>query len=830
MRTPAALIACPLFAGCAAGITLADTGDPRLPLCAAAAAALSWIAAAGFFADRFPGGVIAAIAVGCALSGVSLGMTAAVNAYRPALAAYFDTLDPTARDEPLLLEGEIRDDAAASPGGVSLTLNVRDIVARSGGRQHAPGGVRLTIAGVGAVEKSVDWRAGRILRLPVLLRRPTSYLDPGVADDIKPLARRGVALLGTVKSAALVEIVQRGSVVEESAAAARRWCRVQLARHVGRWSAQSAAIAAAILIGDRSGLSDEDERRLQEAGTFHVIAISGGNIAILTAVLLAVMRLAAIRAEAASAATIAALLFYAQIASGGGSVTRAVTAACLYLGSRMLDHRGPALNALAVAGGGGLAAWPLAAFDGGFLLSFGATLGILVGIPRMARGRGDPVSTARLRDGGVLMRRAVRWAAGAIGALLLATVCAEIALAPVSAVLFSRITLAGLALNFLAIPLMTVAQIASLCTLALAVAVPELASGAGYLAHVASYYLVRSAALVDLAPWLSRDVTPPVLWLVAGYYGCCALMLTRRYVRAGGFGALAGGALMLLSPAWVTSGGVPGPAPGVLRIAFLDVGQGDSTMVRMPDGRVLLVDAAGLPGSSFDVGDRVVGPALRALGVRRIDTLVLTHGDPDHVGGAASVLRRFAPRTIWEGVPVPPHAALRELASRAALARASWRTLQSGDREAAGGAEIRVLHPPPPEWERQRVRNEDSVVLEIRFGGVSIVLPGDIGQEAERRLTPGLETGSITIVKAPHHGSATSSTDSFLRALHPAAVVFSAGRGNRFGHPAPAVVARYRALHALVFRTDEDGAVLLDTDGKRVELRTWSGRRVMLGN
>jgi len=177
---------------------------------------------------------------------------------------------------------------------------------------------------------------------------------------------------------------------------------------------------------------------------------------------------------------------------------------------------------------------------------------------------------------------------------------------------------------------------------------------------------------------------------------------------------------------------------------------------------------------------------------------------------------------------VPPHAGLRDVAVAARVGRVLWRTVQTADREVAGGAQIRVLHPPIPDWERQRVRNEDSIVLAIRFGEVSIVLPGDVGREAEERLTPYLDTAPLTIVKAPHHGSATSSTQPFIDALHPAAVVFSAGRGNRFGHPALPVVARYRAANAVMFRTDEDGAIVLDTDGKSVEMWTWSGRRVRL--
>jgi competence protein ComEC len=414
------------------------------------------------------------------------------------------------------------------------------------------------------------------------------------------------------------------------------------------------------------------------------------------------------------------------------------------------------------------------------------------------------------------------------GALFIATVCAEIALIPVSAVFFSRITIAGLALNFVAIPLMTAAQAAAMATLAAGAVTERVAYASGYVAHLATAGLVRSAGLVDLAPWTSQSVVPPAWWVVVLYYGFCCLLFQKRLWRAGAAGIAAATAIMLVAPPLATNADVPPLPSGFLRVVFLDVGQGDSTLVRLPGKRALLVDAGGLPGASFDIGERVVAPSLRALAVRSIDTLILTHGDPDHIGGAPAVLRRFAPRQIWEGVPVPPHPALRELASAAMLSGTVWRSVQAGDRETSGGVEIRVLHPPPPDWERQRVRNEDSVVIELRLASVSIVLPGDIGREAEQILSPQLATAPITIVKAPHHGSATSSTDAFIAAAHPSAVVFSAGRNNRFGHPAPAVVARYRSAKCLVFRTDEDGAIVLDTDGQRVQITTWSGRRVTL--
>jgi len=358
---------------------------------------------------------------------------------------------------------------------------------------------------------------------------------------------------------------------------------------------------------------------------------------------------------------------------------------------------------------------------------------------------------------------------------------------------------------------------------------PRIAETSGYIAHLGTAGLLRSAALVDLAPWTSQHVIPPAVWVIAIYYVCCALLFIRRLWRVGAVGVAVVTAVMVGGPTFATNVGIERMPSGFLRVVFLDVGQGDATLVRFPDGRAVLVDAGGLPGAAFDVGERVVAPALRALGVRSVDTLVLTHGDPDHIGGAPAVLRNFSPHQVWEGVPVPPHVPLRELALSARLSGAAWRSVQSGDREGSGGVELRILHPPPPEWERQRVRNEDSVVIELRLGVVSIVLPGDIGHEAEQILTPHLSTAAITIVKAPHHGSATSSGEAFVAAAHPSAVIFSEGRNNRFGHPAPVVLARYLNAKCAVFRTDEDGAIVLDTDGQVVHITTWaSGRKVTL--
>ena len=260
-------------------------------------------------------------------------------------------------------------------------------------------------------------------------------------------------------------------------------------------------------------------------------------------------------------------------------------------------------------------------------------------------------------------------------------------------------------------------------------------------------------------------------------------------------------------------------------MTLFDVGQGDAMLVTFPRGTRLLVDAGGLAtGDAFDIGDRIVGPALRARGVFGLDYVAISHGHPDHAGGAARLLRDFGAREVWEGVPVPRDVLTMELREMAGRVDAPWRTVQRGDEIAIDGVRVRALHPPQPDWERQRVRNDDSMVLELRHGDVSVVLTGDIGREVEREIVPLLDPAPIVVLKMAHHGSLTSSDERFLDHLQPALAIVGAGRNNHFGHPAPRVLARYRARAIPVYRTDKHGQIDISTDGKTVNVSTFAQR------
>jgi competence protein ComEC len=668
----------------------------------------------------------------------------------------------------------------------------------------AEGGAVISVGGRTSQARFTEWRRGRILEAPVTFRRPARYLNDGVSDFERDAALDGISVLGTIKSGLLVDVVQRATAASELAADVRAYVRRAVADRVTPHSALSAAIVDAVLIGDRSGVPDDIRSRLQIAGTYHVIAISGGNIAILAAVIIVAFVPFGIAGRPAAALTLVCLVAYALVVTSGPSVWRATFVAVVYLVARLLDHRIAPWQACAVAAALLGVGEPLDVRNAGFLLTFGATAALLVAVGRGAMDGGDGIH-----------RRWISWLVTSIGA----SAAVEIVLLPVMAETFSRVTAAGLVLNIVAVPAMAVVQICGLVVVL--TPIEALGAAAGWMAHVGAAAILDSARLVDIAPWLAIRVPSPSVATVAIYYLGLAgwLWSSTRKTKLAGLVAL------VLCGLVIIMGSPAGQHIRGLRLTMFDVGQGDALMVQV-GGHSLMVDAGGSPfGGSFDIGARILEPALWARGVAAVDTLLLTHGDPDHIGGALTLIDDFDLRHLWQGIPVPRATSLQAVLERAATSAAAVEQRRDGDEFRVGEARLRVLHPPPPDWERQRVRNDDSVVIEVVYHDVALLLTGDIGVEVERAIVPRLTPAPIRILKVAHHGSRTSTSRELLEAWRPQIALISCGRGNPFGHPAPDVIARLQAAGARIYRTDLDGEVTVDSDGWHVRVRTFNGEK-----
>jgi competence protein ComEC len=243
------------------------------------------------------------------------------------------------------------------------------------------------------------------------------------------------------------------------------------------------------------------------------------------------------------------------------------------------------------------------------------------------------------------------------------------------------------------------------------------------------------------------------------------------------------------------------PPDGRLRILVLDVGQGDAIVVETPEGRTLLIDAGSGGPMRLDAGERVVAPVLWNRGVLRLAGAVTTHDDQDHAGGIAAIRKLFAIGEAWTAGE-----------------------LRAGPR-VVGGIRLTALAGPEAGGDRRRGRNDEALVLRVDYGLVSFLLASDITAATEAELVAAGAPLAATVLKVAHHGSRGSSTPEFLQAVRPLAAVVSVGARNPYGHPSPETLGRLAAVGATVYRTDHDGAVIFETDGRWLTATRWADRR-----
>jgi competence protein ComEC len=495
----------------------------------------------------------------------------------------------------------------------------------------------------------------------------------------------------------------------------------------------------------------------------------------------------------AFAAGVFAAVAYATLAGGAVATVRSVAMAAAAALALALDRPVGAMRCIALAAIVLAVVQPGAAADAGYQLSFVSVIGLVAG------GR-SPASAGRR----AWLARGARAAAAA-----------WIATAPLTAHHFHQVSLASVPANLVVVPLFgAVALAPALLGAGLASLAPGWASwcfGAAALPVSAGVALVRAAGDVG---WAAIDVPAPTLVELALLYALLVAMVIWRGRTRRAMVALVLVGLAANAVAWAAVRlGPPG-----FRAVFLDVGQGDAAVVELPGGRrVLVVDAGGFPGSDFDTGAAIVEPFLRSRKIQSVDALVVSHAHPDHAGGVPHLVRAFEPSEVW--VPAAARADPAWSAIGAALREVGvpLRVLAAGDRVAAF-PEVEVLHP-PRDWPRASP-NEGSLVIRVRVGTTSVLFAGDAEAAAEAAmLARGLP--EATVLKVPHHGSRTSSSAGFVAAVAPRVAVVSLGAGNRYGHPAPEVTARYERAGARVLRTDRCGAVVAEGDGRALRVSTW---------
>jgi competence protein ComEC len=557
----------------------------------------------------------------------------------------------------------------------------------------------------------------------------------------------------------------------------------------------SGALLEGLLIGERRQLPPTLLADFRRAGVYHVLAISGFNVALVAGSAFLLLRLVRAPASLAAGLALATLLAFAAVVGGQASVLRATVMGGLFLVAGLVGRESHVWNSLAAALLVLLALDPGSLAQPGLQLSFAATAGLL--------------------HLGPWIRAALpAWCPGPIRSALAVSIGAQLGVTPVMLLHFGQLSPLGVVANLVVVPLAGLLTIGGVLTLAVGALHEPLAHPlfqSLWVLLVALRWAVRGfAALPGAEVYLPP---PPAPALIAS-----GLALVLAPWARGWAARLTVAGLALGSGAATLAAALP---DGLTRLIVLDVGPGEAIVVRAPDGKTLLVDTGGGGPGRGDRGERVVVPLLRRLGVRRLAVLALTHGAPDRAGGLPGILEGIAVDEAWIPAGSEGAAWLAPLAASGIPQHA----LAAGDRRWLGAVLVTALHPPRVDALASPLQPgmhaEPPLLLRIEWGLFSAILTGGSGPGGETAARRAGLPLAATVLKVGGHGSLRATTPEFLGAVGPRLAAIPVGARNPFGHPAPEVLGQLAAGGATVYRTDLDGAIDIRSDGGRIWVRAW---------
>jgi len=655
-----------------------------------------------------------------------------------------------------------------------------------------------------------------------MLRSPSGSLNPGGFDYGLYLERQGIDAVATVTGSEGVTFLESGR--------AHAWWAIW--NQFDRWrsSIRLAALQAipqpalglyvGIIIGDRGYLDPDLRDQFMATGTVHLLSISGSHLGLVAVLIFTAVRWSTMLlpvnwflelsrritpTRIAAVCTFLPVAGYACLAGAELATMRSLFMVAVGLSAIWLGQERRLFHALSAAAMGILLHDPQALFDISFQLSFLSVFALAGWLLWLSE-----IELEKLPNDPSLLRTCARWGRDAVvmsGVVTLLTL-------PLVAYYFNQLPWLGLFTNVVAVPAMGML----LVPIGLGAGIWQVVVG-GTMLPLASVnqwlleHFVAAVRQVSTLPGGEWFVAAPSIPTMVLFYGFLLLL----WVKVGSwvFRLVAGVGVLLLLLWWAWS-----PRTFVdgnhFRVTFLDVGQGDSAVVELPDGQVVLIDG-GATYERFDMGRGVVAPFLWNRGIRTIDQVIGTHPQLDHVGGLAWVVRHFIVKRYWGSGEAREELFYRRL--QQSLVAQGLQEVMAGEGQeivSSGPCRMVVLNPPiganreGPIQERHldgHGLNNRSIVTRLTCGIHTMLFAADVERDGLSRMMPSASQRPIDVLKVPHHGAVSSLNREWLASLHPQYAVFSAGRHNRYGHPAAAVLEAYRLEGSTLLRTDRDGGV-----------------------
>lgn len=657
--------------------------------------------------------------------------------------------------------------------------------------------VRLYLETLAERDYIYTFRRGDWVRVDVKLERPDVARNPGGFDYRQHLYRQHVHWIGRAQDAGAVE---RLTSSRHGLELLDRF-RTYLGQRIDSvYEHPAAGLVRGMILGERETVDLQVERQFATLGLLHLLAISGLHVGIVLAIFYGGLKWMGVTRERAAAFALLFLPFYALLTGANPPVIRAAIVGGLVLLAVIYRRWKNSVHFLALAASLMLLFNPYWLFSASFQLSFTVTVGIVVGVPLLCKRM--PKLPAFLRE------------------TVAVTVVAQLCSFPLIIYYFNQFSLLSGLANLIVVPFVSfiVIPLGFATVLLAGIAVPLATLPAKVNEWAVDVVLTVAEMLTDWEPFHLVWPTPPIPWVFVYYallgaigkFWLCSDVRVPRRRRVGLSLAFVFVVIFAHSPfPWWNR---------PLTVTFLDVGQGDAIVVETPQRQTIVVDAGGtgfferepwqVQRDPFDVGEDIVLPFLRHKGVARIDYLVMTHGDADHIGGMKALVENLPVRYFVRGADTHNPSELERglLSSLEAADVPVYRVTSGSGWQLEDGLYWQFVQPEPEDVPSDE-RNAQSVVVLLSYQGRSFLLTGDADQEVEEHIVNTWDIPPVDVLKAGHHGSDTSTGDVLLQTVRPKVTVLSVGENNRYNHPHPDVIERLHQAGSSIFRTDRHGGI-----------------------
>ncbi len=699
--------------------------------------------------------------------------------------------------------GQVIDAPHVTGNRVRFLVRVRSVIDDSLVSPCEEKGI-VTCSGTGSGPDIASIRYGWVLALCGPIESPPESGNPGEFSPRQYYNANGISFVMRVRGRQYVRILDTCSgaaFMRTVVLPLRTHVLSEIDRDVG---GEEGEFLKGLMIGERTGLSPGVQRAFLDSGVAHILAVSGSNVAVVAGAVLAVISFFRVSKAVSRLLMACALVMYMLVTGSQPPVVRAtIMALSLFLGDSV-GRRVHPLQSVGLAALIMLTADARQLFDIGFQLSFGAVIAILLLTPRL-------LGMVTHRGHRTLVWGVVRTAYS----LFAVSIAASVGTLPLTGMAFGRLSIVGFIANLIIVPATGVSVVLGIISAAVAPIHEWVASSYASLNRLVLMLTIEGAERAASVPWATVDT----LWFrpidALSYYtvlACFIVLGNPPLARRMFIASLAAINVSLFWP----SADIAEFMAGECRIVMIDVGQGDAILLQSPGGQNVLVDT-GPPSRDGSPWGTSVVPLLKRLDVQSLDAVIITHFHDDHAGGLMQVLRTCNVRRLV----VPPHI-VRTAGALLDRIEVPVTVASRGDILGDSLCRFYVLDPEEVDSNTPGDLNNQSLVVKMQFGGVSVLLMGDAERDEENRLVSCfggfLESA---ILKIGHHGSKAGTGEEFLSVVRPEFALISVGRTNRFGHPAGSTVQRLEGAGVEVFRTDESGAVFMATNGRMIRQLHW---------